>query len=378
MKQPKTKSPFPTSGYFGPEYFCNRREETDILRKNIESNQSTTLVSIRRMGKTGLIKHIQNQLSDKVICIYADILPTENSVELTNSLSNAIINAVPAKTKLHSRAWKLIQSLRPVVSYDTLTGMPNVSFNLQPNETKAHIGSLLEFLEKQEKPVLFAIDEFQQILNYPEKRVDAWLRTLIQQLKNVTFIFSGSQQHLMNDLFSNPERPFFRSTSFLSLNEIDFSEYQNFILQKFTERQKKISSEIISEILTWTNVHTYYVQLLCNRVYVNSGKKITSETWKQEAVRILNEQEYIFYNYRELLTKQQWNLLKAVAAENKVFAPTSKKFINDHNLGSPATVRRSLEALHTKELVYRNYDSEGNLYYSIYDVLFKNWIQKNS
>src|SRR6056297_3550165 len=278
MKQPKPKSPFPTSGYFGPEYFCNRREEIDILRKNIESNQSTTLVSIRRMGKTGLIKHIQNQLSDKVICIYADILPTENSVELTNSLSNAIINAVPAKTKLHSRAWKLIQSLRPVVSYDTLTGMPNVSFNLQPNETKAHIGSLLEFLEKQEKPVLFAIDEFQQILNYPEKRVDAWLRTLIQQLKNVTFIFSGSQQHLMNDLFSNPERPFFRSTSFLSLNEIDFSEYQNFILQKFTERQKKISSEIISEILTWTNVHTYYVQLLCNRVYVNSGKKITSET----------------------------------------------------------------------------------------------------
>lgn len=378
MKQPKPKSPFPTSGYFGPEYFCNRREETDILRKNIESNQSTTLVSIRRMGKTGLIKHIQNQLSDKVISIYADILPTENSVELSNSLSNAIINAVPAKTKFHSRVWKFIQSLRPVVSYDALTGMPNVSFNLQPNETKTHIGSLLEFLEKQEKPVLFAIDEFQQILNYPEKRVDAWLRTLIQQLKNVTFIFSGSQQHLMNDLFSNPERPFFRSTSFLSLNEINFSEYQNFILQKFTEKQKKISPDVISEMLTWTNVHTYYVQLLCNRVYVNSGKKITSETWKQEAVKILNEQEYIFYNYRVLLTKQQWILLKAVAAENKVFAPTSKKFINDHNLGSPATVRRSLEALRTKELVYKNYDSEENLYYSIYDVLFKKWIQKNS
>lgn len=376
MRQPKIKSPFPTSGYFGPEYFCDRHDETDVLKKNIESNLSTTLVSIRRMGKTGLVKHVQNQISDKTICIYADILPTENSVELTNSLSNAIINAVPAKTKFHSRVWKFIQSLRPVVSYDALTGMPNVSFNIQPDETKNHIGSLFEFLEKQEMPVLFAIDEFQQILNYPEKRVDAWLRTLIQQLKNVTFIFSGSQKHLMNDLFSNPDRPFYRSTSFLSLNEIDFSEYQNFILQKFTEKQKNISLDVILEMLTWTNVHTYYVQLLCNRVFVNSGKKITSETWKQEAIRILNEQEYIFYNYRELLSKQQWNLLKAIAAENKVFAPTSKNFINDHNLGSPATVRRSLEALHNKELVYKNYDSEGNLYYSIYDVLFKNWIQK--
>jgi uncharacterized protein len=235
----------------------------------------------------------------------------------------------------------------------------------------------LSFLESQNKTVLFAIDEFQQILNYPETNTDAWLRKIIQQLNNVIFIFSGSQHHLMHEIFSNPGRPFFSSTSFLQLDKIEFSDYQEFIVKKFSENRKEISPEVAAEMLNWANVHTYYVQLICNRVFINSEKTITSGTWKQEALKILDEQKIIFFGYRDLLTRQQWNLLKAIASEQEVYAPTSKEFIMDYKLGSPATVMRSLEALQKKELIYSYYNSDGRLFYSIYDVLFQRWIQKN-
>ena len=373
IKEPLT--PFPSVGYYGPAYFCDRIKETKTLIGNINGGQSTTLVSIRRIGKTGLIEHVNHKLSKKMICIYADILPTENSVDFLNALATAIVNSVPEKTGIGTKIWNFIKSLRPVITFDALSGEPNVSFNIQPNESEHQIESLFSFLEKQEKRVLFAIDEFQQILNYPEKNVEAWLRKIIQQLKNVVFIFSGSQQHLMSDMFSNPSKPFFRSTLFMQLNKIEFESYQKFILKKFAENDKEISKDIVAEILNWTNLHTYHVQLLCNRVYINSGKEITSEIWQNEALKLLKEQEYVFYGYRDILTKQQWKLLKSIASEGKSYAPTSKEFVQKYLLGSPATVIRSINSLQKKSLIFSQYDNNGIIYYSVYDVIFQRWIQ---
>ena len=375
MKSIHPPTPFPTAGYYGPQYFCDREGEIKTLVSNINGGISTTLVAIRRIGKTGLIQHLQHQLKDEMICIYSDILSAENSVEFLNSLATAIVNAVPERTSFGTKIWNFIKSLRPVITYDSLSGEPNVSFTIQETESRQQIESLFAFLENQDKPVLFAIDEFQQILNFPEKNTEAWLRGIIQQLKNVVFIFSGSQQHLMYDIFSNPARPFFRSTQFLKLNKIGFEKYQQFILEKFSDKKKNIDAGTVSEILKWTNIHTFYVQLLCNRIYNNSGKNITSATWREEALRILKELEYVFFGYREMLTKQQWILLKAIALMGEVYSLTSKDFIQKYRLGSPSTVNRSINSLLKKEVIYREYNNDGKLFYSVYDVLFQRWIQ---
>ena len=102
---------------------------------------------------------------------------------------------------------------------------------------------------------------------------------------------------------------------------------------------------------------------------------IRSETWKQEAARLLQENEPVFFRYRDLLTKQQWLLLKAIANEEKVFSPTSKEFVSKYELGNVSTVLRSLQSLHLKALIYSDYDESGIQYYSVYDLLFTRWIQ---
>lgn len=121
------------------------------------------------------------------------------------------------------------------------------------------------------------------------------------------------------------------------------------------------------EMLKWTETYTYYVQLLSNRVFLTSRKSINSETWKEEATKILKEQEFVFFGYREMLSKPQWGLLKAIAMENNVYQPTSMDFIMRYSLGNASTVSRSLKSLEKRELIYRENDKEGTLYYGIYD-----------
>lgn len=372
MKDPV--NPFPTTGYYGPKYFCDRVGETKTLVSNLKGGQSTVLTAIRRMGKTALIKHVLGKLPRNWKTIYIDILRTEKESDLLEEFTGGILKSIPEKSGIGKKIWEFVKSWRPVFTFDPLSGMPQVTFDFKNVQTEKHISSLLFFLADQNYNFVIAIDEFQQILNYPEKNTDAWLRRIIQELPNIFFIFSGSQQHIMTGIFSDPGRPFYRSAQFLKIGRIPQEEYVEFINDQFKKPGKNISKEVIEEMLQWTDLHTYYVQLLCNRVFMNSKKEVNTQIWKNEALKLLMEQESIFYQYRELLTNPQWQLLKAIAGSGKVYEPTSSKFVSDFTLGNPATVYQSLEALQKKELIYKDFDQEGKRYYSVYDVLFKRWL----
>ena len=373
MKVPAT--PFPMTGYFGKKYFCNRDTEVKAIIRNFKSGISTTLVSLRRLGKTALIHHTGYNLPKNSLFIYIDIHATENLNDLLNHLASAVVKSVPDKSVFAKKVMNFFQSLRPVVSFDQLTGTPQFTFNFQQKEVQTGLQGTIDLLEHHNIPVLIAIDEFQQIVNYPEDNTDAWLRSIIQKLKNVSFIFSGSKQHMMTDLFNHPSRPFYRSTNFLKLEKIPETEYSSFIIEKFKEEKINISQQIVSEILEWTEQYTYYVQLLCSRVYLGKERKITSDSWKEEAHKLLKEQEPVFYNFRELLTPPQWTLLKAMAKEHVIYQPTANDFISNYKLGSSAAVLRSLNSLTGKEMVYYDFDEKGNKYYKVYDLLLKKWLE---
>lgn len=371
----KPENPFLISGYYSPDYFCDRKEETSQLLSYIQNGQNVTLTFVRRIGKTGLIKHLFHQLPAGWRGIYVDILATEDLQQFLNVLATAVLNAVPEKESLGKKLWTFIKAMRPVISFDPLTNLPQATFEVRKSGTESHIGSIMQFLEKQDHKIVIGIDEFQQISNYPEKNVDAWLRSIIQHLNNVRFIFSGSQQHLMNELFNLPSKPFYRSTAMLGIEKIDKTEYKNFVSRWFNQSGKSISDEIIDDIIDWSCLHTYYVQLVFNRVFATGQKIITSNLWKEEAYKLLKEQENVFFNYRSMLTFHQWRLLRAVAHEGIIISPTSKEFISKYKLGSPSTVLRSLKSLINSELLYSSFTENGGVSYSIYDILFHRWTE---
>ncbi len=377
MNSGKLQNPFPVTTYQGPDYFCDREQETLKLLNNISAGMSTVLISIRRIGKTGLLQHMLKRLPHGFRGIYLDILETESIHHFLNHLGTALLLAESEETGPGRKIWTFIKSLRPVITFETLTGAPRASFDFRPGQAEQSIDSILSFLDSQSFRTVIAIDEFQQITYYPEKNTDAWLRTRMQQMKNTVFIFSGSQQHIMSDLFASPKRPFFRSTSIMRLEKIDFIVYRDFITDQFKRYGKEISNEIAEDILHWGDRHTYYIQIVCNRVFTAASKSVTSNLWKQQVYELLKEQEIVFFGYRNLLTRNQWQLLKAIAREGKVFKPTSREFLSRYGLLNSASVLRSLQSLMKYELVFSDFDSEGTPYYSIYDILFQKWCLMN-
>lgn len=375
MKIKQFENPFPVTTYLGAEFFCDRQEETSKMIRNIQNGNSITLISRRRIGKTGLIHHVLSQLPIGWKGIYIDILETENLNQFLNLLATSIIQAIPEKSNLGKRFWNLLKSLRPLISYDELTGSPRASFDIKPKEIENNIDHIFHFLETHDNRIIVAIDEFQQICKYPEKNTDAWLRTRIQQLSNVVFIFSGSQQHLMVELFSFPQRPFYRSTQIMKLEKLNNATYNQFIISTFNKYKKMISPEIADEMLDWTNTHTFYVQQLCNRVFSSTIKEVTTESWKHQARQLLDEQESVFFTLRTMLTNHQWKLLKATAHEGNLYQPTAKNFLSKYDLGTSATVLRSLKTLLDYELIIKDFDLTGIQYFAVYDVLLQRWVE---
>jgi AAA+ ATPase superfamily predicted ATPase len=372
----KIENPFLISGYVSAEYFCDREEETKELISRVKNNIPTTLTSIRRIGKTGLIKHLNSQLSNDTIAIYIDLLPTESVSGFNNTLLTAIASAVNETNNTGKKIWRFIKQLRPVISYDVYTGIPQIAINADTQQAKGDLHASLMMLESLDKKIVIAIDEFQQILNYPEKNFDSWLRTIIQEMINTVFIFSGSRQHMMNEMFANTQRPFYRSTQFLKLEKIEHDVYKNFIISTFSKYKKNISGDITNTILEWTDRHTYYTQVLSNRVFAATNKKTTEDILKNEMWKILKEQESVFYRYRDLLSTQQWTLLKAMAKQDIVYSVTTGDFLRTNKLNSSATAIKTLRTLINKEMVYEEYDKNGKRYYSVYDLFFKRWIQE--
>lgn len=369
-------NPFLINNYEQPIYFCDRDSETKLLLQNILNRTNIAFFAQRRMGKSALIMHTFYHLKKKnITTIYIDIYATQSLKDFTNQLANAIYNVFPNEQGIGKRFWNAIKLLRPIISIDSISGEPELSLDItQPRQFEKTIPQLLQFLDQQKIKTVIAIDEFQQILNYKEKNVEALLRTVIQTLKHVSFVFCGSNQKMMNEIFNSSKRPFYASTKNLNLTKIDEGIYSNFIIAHFKKNKIKCSPGAIQLILDLTHRHTYYTQRLCHEIFEEKKKLVNDDVVLKTLNKILIEHDNTFYQFRNLITSLQWNLLKAIAIEENVTQIFSQKFLQTHQLGSAANVKRGIKALLDKELVY--YDTSKPLaHYELNDKFLMHWIK---
>ena len=372
------KNPFPVVGYHGPELFCDREKETDRLSKNLQGGLNTTLISLRRMGKTALIHHVFNEISKEKqpSCLYVDLYPTRSIKDLTRQLATASMHVLPQKKRAGKRFLAFLKGLRPVITYDPLSGAPEVRFEYSAiSDYEVTLSALLGFLNEQGTDIYLAFDEFQVIASYHEGNAEAMLRTMIQPLANIHFVFSGSNRHMMNEIFHSSKRPFFASTRIMSLPAISPENYSRFIADRFAENKRKISPEAVSFVLGWTRSHTYYTQSVCNTLFSYGGREIDIQSAKTICGEILEEQEKTFLQYRNLLTSNQWQVLMAVAKEGKVYRPQSGEFLSRYSLGTPAGSKRAIDALLAKEMIFEESDNDGT-FYSVYDLFLSRWLER--
>ena len=179
----------------------------------------------------------------------------------------------------------------------------------------------------------------------------------------------------MADIFANEKKPFYNSTTFISLDRISYTSYSAFIRRLLNERQRSITDEALQFILEWTRRHTYYTQQLCHTVYANGTTDITIDDVKKACEQLMKQGEAVYLQYRQMLTEKQWDYLIAVAKEGSVQQITASAFLKRHKIGTPSVSRRLADALREKGLLNDDVAVDGTTY-SLSDVFLSHWMER--
>ena len=368
-------NPFITSGYVSDDYFCDREKESLELIKTITNGNNLAIISPRRMGKTGLIQHCFHHvdISQKYYCFFIDIYATNNLKEFVFKLGKEIFETLkPGGTKFIDGFFSIISSLRPAFKLDKLTGMPTFDIGIgEITEPAFSLEQIFNYLERANKPCIVAIDEFQQIAGYSEHNIEAVLRTHIQHCTNSSFIFAGSQRHIMQNIFFSSSRPFYQSVGMMQLNAINEKVYVDFVQLHFSKANKVISKELASTVYQLFEGHTWYIQNIFKELYANTdpGETCTLEMIQESVKDRIASYEPLFLSTLSLLTERQKEILYAIAKEGKAKAVTSSLFIKKHGLLSSSSVQTAIKQLLDKEII----TSENNVY-QVYDRFFGLWL----
>ena len=365
-------NPFLIKGYKSPQYFCNRTKETDILIKAIRNNQDITLFGPRRFGKSALIHHVFHKLKKEYVCVYADIWGTSSTEDFTKELVNGIISSkVFSKQRASDKLLNLIKSVGASFSIGS-DGLPSVDVIYNDrNQQFRSLEELFKFLNQLDIPILFAIDEFQEIKKYEnDVPFEGKLRSLVQQSNNIVFLYSGSEQHLLNEIFNEYSMPFYQSTRMISIGKIERNDYYNFIEGKFKKGKKEINPEIINNILEISYIHTYYVQAIANFLY--SQEKTPSSISEFDVLykEFILEKSVFYSELPERLTKQQFSVLKGIARSGVIENPNSATFMEVSRIRSSSSMHRAINSLLSKQLIIKE---EGKL--RLYDVFLEHYLK---
>ncbi len=372
-------NPFILEPYRSKELFCDREKETEEILRHITNGRNITLISPRRLGKTGLIFRVFEEIRAKALpfeTIYVDISDTLSLEDFIMAISEAIALRLKKQQKI-SAFFRSLKNVRPMLGWDPLSGSPQVSFSFSDDNQKQNtLKDVFDYLENAPQKILLAIDEFQQIREYDGINMEAVLRKHIQHLHNVRFIYCGSKKHTMTDMFTNAKKPFYESTSFCYLAKLPVPVYAAFIKSLFVSAGKAIDDDSIDFILQWTKVHTYYTQRLCNEVFSLSGDTIDRDLINKAIQAILDAEKERFREIRRLITRSQWKMLKAIASEGEVSQITSSSFLSRHGISSGPTALRNIKALTDKELVLAT-NREDATCYSVYNVFLSRYLENS-
>ncbi len=362
-------NPFKFGAIVEGEYFTNRRQEIKELISDIESGQSVVLISPRRYGKSSMVNKALAGMDIKSIRLDLEIISDE--IDLANAYVKKALALSPfEKLKTYLKAFKI----QPAMEYNPATGEMNVSFSPGAAGKAAVISESLELPEiiaaKLKKRVVVVFDEFQEIRRISPD-LEKKMRGIFQAHQNVSYIFIGSQESMIRDIFQEKKNPFYKFGRQKVLGSIPENEMEAFVLKRFASADIDAAG-IVKDILAFTGCHPYYTQQLCHELYIAREKGQFRRELIKEAVGNIVVQHNADY-------KRWWNGLDNT--ERKIViglaeggsAVTSQQFIQKYGIKTASTSGSAIGRLIDKGIVIRR---ENNAY-EIEDPFWKEWIILN-
>lgn len=369
-------NPFILYGYESEKYFCDRKTETQELKRLVTNGNHVALIAPRRIGKTGLIENLfhQKDIQKDYYTFLIDIYATKNIEELIMAMGASMLSSLrPKGAKVIQKFVDILSSLRTGISFDA---MGNPSWNVEVGDIRlprTTLDEIFEYIDTADKPCIIAIDEFQTVSCYNDGKIEALMRTYIQHCRNAHFIFSGSQRTMMGEMFLSPSRPFYQSTSMMNIGSIPIDKYSAFAQKHFKEADKGISSQAITKVYQRFEGVTWYVQRVMNELFSLTPQHGTcDEDMLDIAIKnILRANEFTYQSLLFQLPIKQKELLMAIAREGKAQNLTSSAFVRKYRLTSSSSVQSAIKGLLEKNFVTSNLGV-----YEVYDKFFALWLLK--
>ncbi|OGT54266.1 MAG: hypothetical protein A3F17_06880 [Gammaproteobacteria bacterium RIFCSPHIGHO2_12_FULL_41_15] len=345
--------------------FCNRVQELKLLHRNITEVRPTLIMSTRRYGKTSLaLKALENTKSIyATIDFYRDLNEEHIERSIMNGIGALLGKMESAPQKLMQLASQLFSGMQASLTMSEM----EIAVQFQEKKKRASdniinaLKRLHDLAQKRKQNVVLFFDEFQQLSEATnDHSIEAALREAAQSSTQVSYLFSGSNRHLLQNIFFDQNRPFYKLCDFIQLERIHSEAYIPYLQHAACDYWKKeLSQEVLETIVELTERHPYYINLLCSKIWLDdfpTEKKIVRNYWEKCAL----ENKSQIQNELSLLSLNQRKLIIALAMHGPVTAPNGTDFMKKVNLPQTSLLQ-ALSVLIEKDYVYQDSEKQYRL-----------------
>lgn len=264
---------FPLGKAYG-EAFCNRVNETKELAGNILAGKHTFLVAPRRYGKSSLAEKAiaQAKLPWAKVDFHLAIKEKDAERLILAGVIDLIGRSISSIDKMTAQIKKFVKNLKP--KFDL--GNDNFRLELEINSgslASENIAESLNLLEKllreKNKRAVLLFDEFQELGGMSDGHgIEGAIRSIAQETSHLAIVFSGSNPHLLKNMFENDRRPLYKLCRRMVVQRISKEHYQEHLNKASKLEWKQPLNEIVfNEIMQLSDRHPYYVNLLCDQLW---------------------------------------------------------------------------------------------------------------
>jgi len=372
-----SKNPFILSVIPPDAPFCNRHLEMQQLTSYALAGTNVVIFSPRRFGKTSLVKRVQANLEKKgTLVLYSDFFGVTSIDDVAVRIAKSVYAFIHRNESLMKKAIRVFTTFRPVFK-PAEDGSFSISVELaRPNlhgidlldKTLEDLGVFIGQVGPGKVHVVF--DEFQEITELKDKRLEGTLRAHIQ-FHQSSYFFVGSRRHILMGMFNDKSRPFFQSAQLYELKGLPHDDLVGYLIEQFKKGGKHCPAKNAEKISLISRQHPYYSQKLALNVYAVSGKVVHDKDII-EALEIMIDNETYFYQATlQALAPRQIALLRALAVEpSKTIL--SNQYISKHDLGSIGGVQSALKKLRQMDLIEIGAENR----YQAVDPIFGIWMRR--
>jgi hypothetical protein len=340
----------------------------------LDNRVHIVLIGPRRFGKTSFVLDTLRQLEARgKTCVFIDVF----NVTSHRDFLQQVLRALRSRTTWSQRLRKWVESLprlRPKFSWEVDARTGETTFAVAPEALERDIKDLIQdtilALGEIGDEVVVAIDEFQTIAELEDDGwLEATLRTLMQQLRNTAFLFTGSRRSVINDMLNNASRPFYRSCQPIEFPALEDS-FSDWIVARFKSVGVSCSKNVVNSLRKLVQETPNYVQMACFHLVAQGVDKVDQEKIHEVLRTIVKQNAYSYQTLLNSLPLLQQRSLRLAAVESEgIF---SKELLGKYEIPNGPALASSIKSLKRKQILDEG-TAKGKVNFD--DPLFAIWLR---